>query len=182
MSINSHRALTLLSIQSHKLNCVITSKCMKYKACKICKERLVEDKYHLLLNVQCDSHDDILTWGDVKWLECHAKENLGPLWKLEFLFLLQYFYLFWCNNLLKACIDCHCTFETPKGKWLQGNDYWSFTLELFAGTILCSAPIHKKQSSHLNSCFSWINEYHPINEYNTKDGVITHKKLTIPSI
>ena len=66
MSIKSHRALTLLSIQPHKLrSCIITSKCVKYKACNICNKRLVEDEYHVLFtcstySVICENNDDIL--------------------------------------------------------------------------------------------------------------------------
>ena len=71
MSINSHRALTLLHSRSHNLGIEVAlwnQNQLNTKACKVCKEGLVEDEYHLLITCSAcstirESYDDILRGG-----------------------------------------------------------------------------------------------------------------------
>ena len=72
MSINSCRALTLLRTRSHNLGIEVAlwnQNQPNIKACKVCKEGLVEDEYHLLFTCSAysairESYDDILRGGD----------------------------------------------------------------------------------------------------------------------
>ena len=72
MSINSRRALTLLRTRSHNLGIEVAlwnQNQPNIKACKVCKEGLVEDEYHLLFTCSTysairESYDDILRGCD----------------------------------------------------------------------------------------------------------------------
>ena len=72
MSINSCRALTLIHTQSHNLGIEVAlwnQNQPNIKTCKVCKEGLVEDEYHLLFTCSAysairESYDERLRVGD----------------------------------------------------------------------------------------------------------------------